>query len=259
MKLGLLIVLLCFFSLRGLAANTEKIKIELCNDEAGWPPFAFEDSTTKRSYDGLSADILERVFQRTKYVPHISLMPWSRCLGEAQKGEVDIVLDLYFSAERALFLSYSEPYYQLSSSLYFLKKNADKVSKIQSLAGMKKFKACGRREFDYSHFNLKSEDFVALANSYEQLYSLLERERCEYFPEESEIVDGLRFAKNDRMPMAMLGHKKAQWIQGPKIHWAVSRKSKHHDALLKLINSKFAEIKRDPGFLDNLKKKYFLK
>lgn len=241
-----------------LLVRAQVVDIQICNDEAGWPPFTFRSKADPTQLQGLSVELMNYVFEGSRFKAKLTLMPWSRCLGEAEKGGVDIAMDMYFSEERAKFVEYTEAYYQLSSSLYFMKGSSSSRAQVKSFTDMKKLKACGRREFDYSHFKLKNADFITMANSYEQLINLLKRERCDYFPEESEIMDGLWFVGDLKASKSELEIKRADWVTGPKIHWGVSKKSKYRDELLKIINRKIQELESNPETLKSWKKKYNL-
>lgn len=235
-----------------------KTKIHICQDEAQWPPFAFKDAINKKEFAGLSFEVVQSIFNDSSFEAVIAWMPWSRCLGLAQKGEVDVVLDLYHSVEREKFLDYSLPYFRLNSSLFYLPSKRTKMQNVKDIKTLEGLRACGRREFDYSHFKIRDRDFVAMANSYEQLYQLLLKDRCDYFPEEAEIIAGLSLTGKPPWPAGAILKMNASWVRGPEVHWGVSKKSKHRSELLKLINSKFSEYQKSPEKLSPLKKKYGL-
>lgn len=239
-----------------LFVSSKEIVIKACNDDAGWPPFSYVN-IDKNNY-GFSVELLQKIFSNSNYKIKISFMPWSRCLMFTKNGGIDIALDLYFSDERAQYLDYSSDYYQLTSSIYSHKKTKLKNVVINSFNDMKKYRACGRRDFDYGHFMLSEKDFVVLANSYEQIMKLLIAGRCDFFPEESEVLDGLWNISSIKYDKNLFKITRATWVVGPRIYYGISQKSKYRVELLKFINLRIIELKKDQKFYKHLQQKYKL-
>lgn len=57
---------------------------------------------------GILIDVINEAFNRAGYSVEILLMPWARCLREAENGTVDGIFSVYRTAERQEFLTYAD-------------------------------------------------------------------------------------------------------------------------------------------------------
>ncbi len=68
---------------------------------------------------GLDMDILRRLQQASGIELQVRRMPWGRALKQMQTGQVDLMIGLAYTAERAQFIDYLQPaYYQCWPAFY---------------------------------------------------------------------------------------------------------------------------------------------
>lgn len=98
-ELRALIVFLMLLPLSG-AAET----LRLVADR--WPPFTGEHLPHK----GLASDLVSTALQRAGYTTTYVEVPWERAIRGVQRGDYDLLVDAWFSEERAAFGYFSQPY-----------------------------------------------------------------------------------------------------------------------------------------------------
>ncbi|MBM7062302.1 transporter substrate-binding domain-containing protein [Pseudomonas sp. UL073] len=96
----ILLLLLCMAL--GLAARAEPLR--LVADP--WPPFTDIHLPNR----GLAGDLVSSALDRAGYTLDYSEKPWARALHELQSGACDVLVDAWYSPERAAYALYSEPY-----------------------------------------------------------------------------------------------------------------------------------------------------
>jgi polar amino acid transport system substrate-binding protein len=86
-------------------------------EESNWPPFTFQKFGKAES--GLSLDIMQAVFSQLGIAVDISLYPQRRVLLNVQKGYFDGVTMISKNAERARYLTFSDPVIGKLGRLYY--------------------------------------------------------------------------------------------------------------------------------------------
>ena len=106
---------------------------KVCTND--WPPFTMMESGEVR---GIDADLLGLVLTNLGVSYEISLEPWKRCLYRMNNNDLDILLDAFYSEERAQIMIYpSEPTVETSLVLFYAKARPYSVNSVASLSGLR--------------------------------------------------------------------------------------------------------------------------
>lgn len=82
-----------------------------------WPPFRIVQPDGR--FGGLDMDILQQLQRRSGIRFEVKRVPWGRALKQMQTGQVDLMIGLAMTAERAAFIDYLQPaYYQCRPAFY---------------------------------------------------------------------------------------------------------------------------------------------
>lgn len=82
-----------------------------------WPPFRIAQPDGR--FGGLDMDILQQLQRRSGIRFEVKRVPWGRALKQMQTGQVDLMIGLAMTAERAAFIDYLQPaYYQCRPAFY---------------------------------------------------------------------------------------------------------------------------------------------
>ncbi|CAB5712660.1 substrate-binding periplasmic protein [Aeromonas dhakensis] len=97
-----------------------------------WPPFRIEMPDGRLG--GLDMDILQQLQRRSGIRFEVKQVPWGRALKQMQTGQVDLMIGLAMTAERATFIDYLQPaYYQCRPAFYG---KGTEVSTLRSYADL---------------------------------------------------------------------------------------------------------------------------
>lgn len=94
-----------------------------------WPPFSGE----QLPHQGISLDVIGTVLRRAGYDVKTEILPWARIMDGSRRGEYDVVGSLFFDAEVAEYMTYSDPFF--STEVRFAKQSGSDhtVSSLESL------------------------------------------------------------------------------------------------------------------------------
>ncbi|MBA6378331.1 MULTISPECIES: response regulator [unclassified Colwellia] len=103
--------------------------------DSAFPPFEFNDELGEHS--GISADYMLYAKQQLK----INLTPtvgtsWGEALEEFKLGNIDVMSSIFYTKERAEYINFTEPYFEISLVIVS-KKNAFYAESLSSLQGKK--------------------------------------------------------------------------------------------------------------------------
>lgn len=101
-----------------------------------WPPFRMLQPDG--GFRGLDMDILQRLEKRSGIHFEVKRMPWGRALKQMQTGQVDLMIGLAYTAERASFIDYLQPaYYQCWPAFYGKLGSVARIQQYRDLQGVK--------------------------------------------------------------------------------------------------------------------------
>lgn len=96
-----------------------------------WAPFDFV--STDGVYNGIAKDYLNLISQKTGLQFDIIVDTWHNNLQKIQKGQIDLLPAVYYTNERATFLTYTQPYFEMLD--YFFIREDLAVKTIEDLNG----------------------------------------------------------------------------------------------------------------------------
>ncbi|MGN5152291.1 substrate-binding periplasmic protein [Aeromonas enteropelogenes] len=100
-----------------------------------WPPFRILQPDGE--LQGLDVEILQRLQKESGIQLQIRRMPWGRALKQMESGQVDLMIGLAHTAERAAFIDYLQPaYYQCWPAFYGKPATVAGIRQYRDLAGM---------------------------------------------------------------------------------------------------------------------------
>jgi polar amino acid transport system substrate-binding protein len=106
---------------------------KVCTND--WPPFTMMENGEVR---GIDADLLSLVLTNLGVSYEISMEPWKRCLYRMNNNDLDILLDAFYSQERAQIMIYpSEPTAETSLVLFYAKARPHTVNSVANLNGLR--------------------------------------------------------------------------------------------------------------------------
>ncbi|WP_033137991.1 substrate-binding periplasmic protein [Aeromonas finlandensis] len=124
------IVLLLLFAMPVWATPTLTVATDL------WPPFRILQPDGQ--LQGIDIEILYRLQQASGIELQVRRMPWGRALKQMQTGQVDLMIGLAYTAERAQFIDYLQPaYYQCWPAFYGQPANVARIHQYRDLQGVK--------------------------------------------------------------------------------------------------------------------------
>lgn len=107
-----------------------------------WPPFTGEHLP----YNGLASDLVTTALQRAGYATTYVEVPWERAIRGVQRGDYDVLVDAWFSEERAAFGHFSQPY--LINRVRFLQRK-DAGIRYQQLSDLYPYSVAVVRGYAY--------------------------------------------------------------------------------------------------------------
>ncbi len=121
-----------------------------------WPPFLNPDHPRK----GVATEIVVSCLERAGYPAKVVIKPWPRVLAEAQRGDIDALIGLWYNPQRAERFYYTNPYYVNEIYLFRLRDRPIHYSGLEDLVGIRigvRQNAWYGREFDKADFLEKVE------------------------------------------------------------------------------------------------------
>lgn len=102
--------------------ETETSKEEILIGVIDYPPFEYVEDG---ELTGPGVEIVREAFNRMGYEYKMELYPWARLLKDTGAGKVDVMLDVYYTDERAKTLIYSQEPYGIFPQTFVKRKGKD--------------------------------------------------------------------------------------------------------------------------------------
>lgn len=208
----------------GLTGLVQAREVSLCVDPEPPPSAYWERDAEGRRTDrltGATVELLSHVFAQIGLVPKFVAAPWARCMRWAATGEVDFAVGGYQDEERAKTYAFSIAYRAMTPQIYSLR---DTALRPQSLQDLKPLHGCGLTGASYAHYGLKAGSLDQGVGSYQRLIQKLTLKRCDYFPDELEMVEAVvRSGQVEAADAARLFSAPAPWARGPTRHLLAAR------------------------------------
>ncbi|MCD4675477.1 MAG: transporter substrate-binding domain-containing protein [Desulfobacula sp.] len=90
--------------------------------------------------NGFVADIITTAFKRAEYDIDIKFSSWLRCLKLMEKGSKDVMLNMFYTKERAKIYGYPENQLAFLKYVFYVKKDRTDIPEAISLFDLKKLR-----------------------------------------------------------------------------------------------------------------------
>lgn len=107
-----------------------------------WPPF----TDARLAGNGLASELVGAALKRAGHRAEYVEVPWARALRGVQVGEYDLIVNAWYSEERARFGQFSKPY--LTNRVLFLKRKGTAVD-YQGPVDLKRYSIAVVRGYSY--------------------------------------------------------------------------------------------------------------
>ncbi|MBB5020236.1 polar amino acid transport system substrate-binding protein [Chitinivorax tropicus] len=223
--------------------------ITICEDVQEWPPFTYleRDANGKRGkvLKGYSIDVLHAILDKAKVRFQVKLQSWARCLAEGKLGlRYQMLQNASLSKERARDYLISRPYYSLTSHYFYSKRRFPDGLKLDGLAELYQFKACGVWGFNYEHYGYPPGRIDQDAPNLHTVIKRLHLMSCDLFVEKIEVIEGFKIVGIDYFSDPDLASAPLPGIEPTPFHFMVPRSYPHAQALLKLLNTGISELEQ---------------
>lgn len=251
-------LLINLFFLVGVSQAISAEKVLTACASPNWVPSTWE---TKDSIDGLFVGILNDFAEHSGLIIHYQKMgAWARCLKQAQKGEVDIVLGAYKTPERQMWGLYSSAIVYDYTRIFVIENNLV----INSLEDLKSYKggvrlgdSYGKQVDDFIQQQAVKKDTILYLNNEENIIRMIANNRLDYFPG----VEGNAYSMITKLKQKGVIDKSINIVaNGPNfstnsLHFVVSKKHPNAKTLISKINQ-FYQKAYTLESLEELKEKY---
>jgi polar amino acid transport system substrate-binding protein len=221
--------------------------VTLCVDD-NFPPFEYADPALKKLGQhvvrGSTISLVNGILKPYGIPYQIKWYPFSRCMAEVEQGSIDVGLDAYYDPDRARMLTYSKPYFSLTPQYFYSKKRYPNGLNITSTQDLKKYKGCGIHGYSYLHYGLRAQDlFNNDSLSDAGLVHMVQYNRCDYFVEELEVLQGLALTEQAILKIPDLGHASVPGAESPQLYFFLSKSSQTTQWLLPILNHEISRLK----------------
>ncbi len=178
------------FGMALCSGASHALTVTACAEPSKGPPWLYPimgpDGKPTGELAGFTADVVRKAFASFNVEVHLrGDLPLIRCLAMVASHDIDFAVGPYYDTERARVLAYSTPYRVLTPQIFYGARRPIKVRNIDDLA---KYRGCGRHGWSYSHYGIKPGTLDTGASTYTALIQKLKAGRCDYFPEELEVL-----------------------------------------------------------------------
>lgn len=219
------------------------LTVTACAEPSKGPPWLYPvtDATGKPTGElaGFTADVVRKAFASFKVELRLrGDLPLIRCLAMVAAHEIDFAIGPYYDSERARVLAYSTPYRVLTPQIFYSARRPITVRSIDDLA---RYRGCGRHGWSYVHYGIKPGTLDTGTSTYAALIQKLKAGRCDYFPEELEVLGTQVPGKNSYLNDPELLHVAIAGAAAPGKH-VVAAKEGAAARLLPRFNAALAAM-----------------
>jgi polar amino acid transport system substrate-binding protein len=166
-------------------------------------------------------------------------------LGGIESGDFSIGMDAYGDDQRIDVFAYSQSYASLTPQFFYSRTAFPHGLPVVSTVELGKYRGCGIRGYVYNHYRLAEGTLALSARDYPQLIALLKGGRCDYFPEEFEVMAGYRPGQRPYLDDPQLGHMAIAGAQAPELHFVVARSAPRTAELLAILDRAIEAMQAD--------------
>lgn len=228
--------------------------INVCAEDAGWPPFSFPADEFHPEFSGLNKDLLQHISEKQGIQFEVVIRPWKRCLLDAIGGDVHMVLDAAKNSEREEKYLLTEPVYTLTPAFLYHKKNIDQYAVPVASTDLQKLKAiCGQQGYIYNNFGFEGERVNMVSKDLKKILDLTLAERCDIGLARKEVLltELKNYARRE-----LIGVQEISQRPKEKFYWLINRRYEHAERLKEVIDREVGLLHQQKEF-DQLLAKYF--
>lgn len=241
--------ILLIISTLSAAALEKKIRVMLFE----WEPYA--GSTMPDN--GFTADIVITAFQNAGYKVEYDFFPWRRCLVNLERGEWDVLINMYYTEERAKRYLYPDNHISTSMYTFFALKSRTDIPDFITREDLDKFKIGLVKKASYgAKFDAIKE---ALPNTYtgslseKNLLQMLLRHRVDIVP--SDIQSGWFSLKKNVPKWQSVRTVDSDLFESKKLFPLFTKKNPSHTQFVRDWDTSMENMIKD-GSLNTLHKKH---
>lgn len=108
-----------------------------------WPPF----NDQRLPHNGLASDLVSTALGRAGYASQYAEVPWERAVRGLRRGDYDVLINAWYSEERASFGYFSAPF--LVNRIRFLRRKGSAI-RFSQLADLYPYRIAVMRGYAYS-------------------------------------------------------------------------------------------------------------
>jgi len=231
--------------------------IKICDDNAGWPPYAY---IKNEKVDGFTVALSKEIFTRLNMNVQFDMIPWKRCLYLVehynQAHQYEIIADASYSKERAKKYYQSLPIYYTHQALFYSDKKFTKKQILNIVKNdVNSLKICDVNGYQSEHYKKilgYNEKIDKSSKNFTSVLKKIEIGRCDAIIAPKEIV----YAQKKYIPKDIKTIELEKYKPLPFYFW-IAKTSPRAKKLLKEINKQI-KIFRQDGSYEKLYKKYIL-
>ncbi|WP_263261501.1 transporter substrate-binding domain-containing protein [Pseudomonas sp. RIT-PI-S] len=215
-----------------------------------WPPF----SDARMEGGGLATAIVSMALERAGYSVHVDEVPWARALLGIGDGRYDVLVDAWYTAERARLGKFSSGY--LTNRVRFIRRRDSNVDFSNGLQGLAPYPIAVVRGYAYSpDFDNATQLQKVPVQNFAAAITMLLGGRVKLAIEDEYVAT----YQLNQEPLAV--RNQVELLEPPlaenSLHILVSLKHPEHDAIVTGFDQAIAAM-RDDGSLARLFKRYGL-
>ncbi|MCG9695403.1 transporter substrate-binding domain-containing protein [Shewanella sp. Isolate11] len=244
-RLIILILLECVSLLSSAAEVTKTQSISICIANAEYPPYNYvpRNSNTVKQNAGYDIDLLRMTFEGTQFVYTVQPLPWKRCQEEVKKGNIDALMSASSNQQRRQDFYFSEPYYYLTPSFFYLKADFPDGLTINNASELERYgNICGIKGFNYHNFGMNDDHHIFKIGEISQLPYMLLKGRCKFFLARQEILVGTLALNQTTYLADLIEGKMLTSVEQEPFYMLIGKSSPYHKEIKQLFDRKVKQL-----------------
>ncbi len=213
--------------------------LNVCFEDAGWPPYSFVRSEPGEVFRGFNADMLQRIFGVQGIDYQVVMKPWKRCLQDAMGGDVDIVMDAASNSDRQRDYLLTNPVYSLTPVFFFRKEQASIFTEPKPADLFSMSFVCGQKGYTYNNFGFDNGHVAMISKDLEKIVDLTIMGRCDIGLSRREIMQ-FKLAGDERLDK--IAYQTLVDIKPEPFYWMINRSHPQAAAIKQHIDREVARL-----------------
>lgn len=252
----ILCILASCLALPAMAALPHTIRA--CGDAAEFPPYQYferENGRVTQRAAGFDIDLLRRIMADAGHEIQIDMLPWTRCIALAARGEFDLAMDGVKSPERERVFLFAAPHYTVTP-VFIYRKNGPKPA-MGSAKALATERVCSQAGYNYAPFGVPDKMIRNRVRTLEDAAKILKLGRCTVMLQQVEVLranvvlGGLDIMNDDTFAFEY-----PLWISRIPFSFIVSRTLPHRDELLSLLDQGLLRLEKS-GELSRMRNAHY--